>query len=144
MRRPPRSTRTDTLFPYTTLFRSRVILMRRQLAIEHVELALHFHRIAVDRIFLLRRRIGIEMAETAAEKGRAAHLPHQPRQRFGTLCGVGRQESAEFFGKMDQDCARFEHPDRFAAATVDERGDRSEEHTSELPSQMPNSYSSFS
>src|SRR3546814_17003279 len=28
IRRPPRSTRTDTLFPYTTLFRSR-ILMRR-------------------------------------------------------------------------------------------------------------------
>src|SRR3546814_16659206 len=25
IRRPPRSTRTDTLFPYTTLFRSRVI-----------------------------------------------------------------------------------------------------------------------
>src|SRR3546814_2768576 len=29
-RRPPRSTRTDTLFPYTTLFRSRDILFRRQ------------------------------------------------------------------------------------------------------------------
>src|SRR3546814_11255623 len=26
IRRPPRSTRTDTLFPYTTLFRSTVIL----------------------------------------------------------------------------------------------------------------------
>src|SRR3546814_20760232 len=26
IRRPPRSTRTDTLFPYTTLFRSRVVL----------------------------------------------------------------------------------------------------------------------
>src|SRR3546814_7802348 len=25
IRRPPRSTRTDTLFPYTTLFRSRVV-----------------------------------------------------------------------------------------------------------------------
>src|SRR3546814_19668003 len=25
-RRPPRSTRTDTLFPYTTLFRSRALL----------------------------------------------------------------------------------------------------------------------
>src|SRR3546814_16485388 len=25
MRRPPRSTRTDTLFPYTTLFRSRLL-----------------------------------------------------------------------------------------------------------------------
>src|SRR3546814_13429041 len=26
IRRPPRSTRTDTLFPYTTLFRSRIAL----------------------------------------------------------------------------------------------------------------------
>src|SRR3546814_3425675 len=26
IRRPPRSTRTDTLFPYTTLFRSRILL----------------------------------------------------------------------------------------------------------------------
>src|SRR3546814_14530432 len=25
IRRPPRSTRTDTLFPYTTLFRSRIL-----------------------------------------------------------------------------------------------------------------------
>src|SRR3546814_6593447 len=29
IRRPPRSTRTDTLFPYTTLFRSRRVLDRR-------------------------------------------------------------------------------------------------------------------
>src|SRR3546814_2836115 len=29
IRRPPRSTRTDTLFPYTTLFRSRVGLRYR-------------------------------------------------------------------------------------------------------------------
>src|SRR3546814_19340987 len=28
IRRPPRSTRTDTLFPYTTLFRSQVLLDR--------------------------------------------------------------------------------------------------------------------
>src|SRR3546814_1945566 len=28
IRRPPRSTRTDTLFPYTTLFRSGAIVMR--------------------------------------------------------------------------------------------------------------------
>src|SRR3546814_2408212 len=27
IRRPPRSTRTDTLFPYTTLFRSRIDLL---------------------------------------------------------------------------------------------------------------------
>src|SRR3546814_1661606 len=29
IRRPPRSTRTDTLFPYTTLFRSRRTVLRR-------------------------------------------------------------------------------------------------------------------
>src|SRR3546814_11620323 len=28
IRRPPRSTRTDTLFPYTTLFRSRATILR--------------------------------------------------------------------------------------------------------------------
>src|SRR3546814_2426746 len=35
-RRPPRSTRTDTLFPYTTLFRSRVV----QAALQHDDYAL--------------------------------------------------------------------------------------------------------
>src|SRR3546814_13550134 len=30
IRRPPRSTRTDTLFPYTTLFRSQIGVARRQ------------------------------------------------------------------------------------------------------------------
>src|SRR3546814_6767705 len=32
IRRPPRSTRTDTLFPYTTLFRSHEQQLRRDLA----------------------------------------------------------------------------------------------------------------
>src|SRR3546814_4393950 len=39
LRRPPRSTRTDTLFPYTTLFRSRV---------ESVEITGHADRIGSD------------------------------------------------------------------------------------------------
>src|SRR3546814_8087373 len=30
IRRPPRSTRTDTLFPYTTLFRSNVVPVHRR------------------------------------------------------------------------------------------------------------------
>src|SRR3546814_15720571 len=34
IRRPPRSTRTDTLFPYTTLFRSLRGLLRRKLTLE--------------------------------------------------------------------------------------------------------------
>src|SRR3546814_3648865 len=45
IRRPPRSTRTDTLFPYTTLFRS--------LAAEDAELMLEadeIERLAIDEI----------------------------------------------------------------------------------------------
>src|SRR3546814_20884243 len=32
IRRPPRSTRTDTLFPYTTLFRSACFVLRQTLS----------------------------------------------------------------------------------------------------------------
>src|SRR3546814_15603994 len=49
IRRPPRSTRTDTLFPYTTLFRSLVVLGQHLLGDEGV--ALHAaggdHRLAL-------------------------------------------------------------------------------------------------
>ena len=63
-----------------------------ELAVEHVELALHLHGEAVDRVFDLDRRIGVEVAEAAAEIGRAAHLPEQPVQRLGALAGsVGRK-----------------------------------------------------
>src|SRR3546814_14504705 len=43
IRRPPRSTRTDTLFPYTTLFRSLVISAKSMddLLVEMVELPNH-------------------------------------------------------------------------------------------------------
>src|SRR3546814_15016530 len=37
IRRPPRSTRTDTLFPYTTLFRSIVGLEARQAVVDRLE-----------------------------------------------------------------------------------------------------------
>src|SRR3546814_5307795 len=35
IRRPPRSTRTDTLFPYTTLFRSHLIFEEHRLVVHH-------------------------------------------------------------------------------------------------------------
>src|SRR3546814_15523239 len=42
IRRPPRSTRTDTLFPYTTLFRSRVAAARVLVAVaEAADAVLH-------------------------------------------------------------------------------------------------------
>src|SRR3546814_11493206 len=37
IRRPPRSTRTDTLFPYTTLFRSQQLVLRHVQPLSHSE-----------------------------------------------------------------------------------------------------------
>src|SRR3546814_8079503 len=45
IRRPPRSTRTDTLFPYTTLFRSRLL---DEHVLAGLECALRERRMGVD------------------------------------------------------------------------------------------------
>src|SRR3546814_9060995 len=68
IRRPPRSTRTDTLFPYTTLFRSR------------------------RRLFAVRRRDGSRRMDQPLPA-----LPHRhrrdavPRERSVHFCRRGRQ-----------------------------------------------------
>src|SRR3546814_11420510 len=50
IRRPPRSTRTDTLFPYTTLFRSLSNLQVIWRQVPKVSGSAHYsHRIAFDR-----------------------------------------------------------------------------------------------
>src|SRR3546814_20409476 len=50
IRRPPRSTRTDTLFPYTTLFRSQYILeTSRMLLKEQDPMALGAARMTPER-----------------------------------------------------------------------------------------------
>ncbi|MCY1302147.1 hypothetical protein D9M70_517920 [compost metagenome] len=49
-----------------------------KMTVEHVELALHFHGVAIDGVFDLHRRIGIEMTEAAAQERCRAHLPEQP------------------------------------------------------------------
>src|SRR3546814_9085994 len=66
IRRPPRSTRTDTLFPYTTLFRSlrlgavdAVPAGRRRVAVKLLDAA------AVEAS----KRLQIEVAQAAARQG---------------------------------------------------------------------------
>src|SRR3546814_13529941 len=54
IRRPPRSTRTDTLFPYTTLFRSLILTLERlDLGRQHLEPPV----LPVDRFELVFRRL---------------------------------------------------------------------------------------
>src|SRR3546814_8800852 len=69
IRRPPRSTRTDTLFPYTTLFRSCAARMARQEKGDGGALALH----RIDR--QLAARLADEAVDLAqAKAGSLAHV----------------------------------------------------------------------
>src|SRR3546814_47031 len=86
IRRPPRSTRTDTLFPYTTLFRSPAGRVRRTHCAHRTVAARPWRRPAAD--------------------GRlrpAAVLPDQRRQRRrepSAACGAGRLP-----GELPRTCA---------------------------------------
>src|SRR3546814_7045526 len=113
IRRPPRSTRTDTLFPYTTLFRSRPdrygVCQRRR-----------------------RRRMAAHLAGRRRGLRRAYDLPYiLANPRTLTRLRPMLLEGASF--------ALGATP-HLMIKTV---GDRSEEHTSELQSLMRISYAVF-
>src|SRR3546814_10387329 len=81
IRRPPRSTRTDTLFPYTTLFRSRLLQLRRALA-EGCEL------VQGEQLILLRYQPGeryLPHRDYFSPSALAAHRP-DAGQRMTTVC----------------------------------------------------------
>src|SRR3546814_7123735 len=69
IRRPPRSTRTDTLFPYTTLFRS------------------------CHAVFLLRRR------QARGERQRAGRGKQRRGRGFDACAPVGGRKEDRVFGK---------------------------------------------
>src|SRR3546814_3937836 len=62
IRRPPRSTRTDTLFPYTTLFRS-IALYRQQIGVIFQDFLLLDHLTTLDNIALPLRLKGEARSE---------------------------------------------------------------------------------
>src|SRR3546814_17482291 len=62
IRRPPRSTRTDTLFPYTTLFRSELLGVLHHLL--DVGVAHAARRLDLDLLFLARALVlGMDIAD---------------------------------------------------------------------------------
>src|SRR3546814_1225809 len=71
IRRPPISTRTDTLFPYTTLFRSRVL-----------------GRLAIDRVTHHQRRLGGINHVDRLARLRSAYLGDRARRRARELVDV--------------------------------------------------------
>src|SRR3546814_8411935 len=122
IRRPPRSTRTDTLFPYTTLFRSQVPAARptyRGTAAEH------------------QRRDGAPRRMVA---NGAAARSRPPRTRLATRPCAARWLWGQSASAADPALARLpvSGRSRLSArhAAQHRHGTRSEEHTSELQSLM--------
>src|SRR3546814_3291619 len=134
IRRPPRSTRTDTLFPYTTLFRSAGAGWRRRGA-----------------RFYARPRAGSDVAAGVGPRDRGGALlssdGHRParglgrdrgrRGDAGVRAAVRRRVRARQMGIARDGTAQ----PRVARRRV--RPWRSEEHTSELQSLMRISYAVF-
>src|SRR3546814_4279181 len=123
LRRPPRSTRTDTLLPYTTLFRSPVA------GADKGDLR---HRCLHP---LGQRHDAADVGEPPARDGAGAG------GRRPLLCarGIGVRR-----GEPDQMAARRARPARQCGRERGARAlGRSEEHTSELQSLMRISYAVF-
>src|SRR3546814_5324180 len=118
LRRPPRSTRTDTLFPYTTLFRSKQTLMLAGDPPQSIYL-------------ILEGSVSILLED---ENGREIVLAYlNPGDFFGELCLFPEQQSRTAI-------VRTRTPTLAAELNYDAR---SEEHTSELQSLMRISYAVF-
>src|SRR3546814_7648954 len=116
IRRPPRSTRTDTLFPYTTLFRSHLRPAGRKAGPAHHDAARR----------LLRK----------GEYGSRAHLhAHQAWRRPGGEAARRQWHRGERDPWQQEPAATRARAGRVQV--------RSEEHTSELQSPMRISYAVF-
>src|SRR3546814_1553196 len=127
IRRPPRSTRTDTLFPYTTLFRS------HPQDCAGAGGGLRRGSEACERDALFRACAGGAGGGGGASR-RAVQRDH--RRIAGDRRGTDRQPARQE--------AQLHRVDRSgAAAAWPMRADRSEEHTSELQSLMRISYAVF-
>src|SRR3546814_19153178 len=74
IRRPPRSTRTDTLFPYTTLFRSQDGLRRR--VVEQREQQVFDRHVLVARLAGVLVALADGVFEILAEHGAGASGQH--------------------------------------------------------------------
>src|SRR3546814_3538977 len=124
IRRPPISTRTDTLFPYTTLFRSSGEEPKRKRpamrSVLHLAIGARKSSALVDRHVVARVVAGVDLPRAADLELRVFLLFEPVRDPAG---GAGDGEHHR------------EHLGRDAQRLVDDaRVERSEEHTSELQS----------
>src|SRR3546814_10703055 len=124
IRRPPRSTLTDTLFPYTTLFRS--LLSQDVLeAVMPIE----------DNIEYIRSQL--KMFVDILERERAE------QRRLEDVAAVIAAELNDLYARIRTVTSDLTGPSGAPSATAVEERVRSDEHTSELQYQMSTSYADF-
>src|SRR3546814_1681957 len=155
IRRPPRSTRTDTLFPYTTLFRSvgdGQLINDKTLPLQRSE-PVDQHRCPGGRDGDRRfpgapRLVAVERQSDLARRLRKIlvdrHRIDRRRDRFRRAPGEQLHLGLDPALALDRGAMPAveidERRDRWAREPPDQR---SEEHTSELQSLMRNSYAVF-
>src|SRR3546814_7633557 len=125
IRQPPRSTRTDTLFPYTTLFRSGEIDASAILFGDNL-----LRSLGRDLGNDLTQMVGVNSGNLATLRGVGIELTGD-----GLLTIDSGKLDANLVDKLDQVRSVFEYGF--------ETSSRSEEHTSELQSLMRISYAVF-
>src|SRR3546814_4354521 len=133
-RRPPRSTRTDTLFPYTPLFRS------LELAVAGVEYRV-VAVVVLDHVGdgLLQRQQHLRVVVVLVQPlgGRLGNGVEQPPRRM-----VAADEERAVL-QRDAQQRQLQATDQRGAGCIGAALLRSEEHTSELKSLMGNTDGDF-
>src|SRR3546814_12167424 len=103
LRAPPKSTRTDTLLPYTTLFRSRRQQQQRRRAVER--------RIIADPIAIARDEPFADRIGALARRDLAAHLvPHIAGERriaVGDRLALAHQAAQRLHQRLDRKSTRL-------------------------------------
>src|SRR3546814_14510623 len=103
-RRPPRSTRTDTLFPYTTLFRS---LLHHLSVLRHLHLAPDEHQHEQDQCRGL-LELGAEHEARVLLDDAEAEPGDDDARNVAEAGGGDDDEGAD---RMDGAVERLDHPD---------------------------------
>src|SRR3546814_9922894 len=122
IRRPPRSTRTDTLFPYTTLFRSQ-------------------DKNDAEQLSLIEEQLRMARKVDGEDSGSFAHTLAGASARIASM--PGQQSRALELARASAELATRIYPEPHYYQTGPFCNLRSEEHTSELQSLMRISYAVF-
>src|SRR3546814_10728988 len=149
IRRPPRSTRTDTLFPYTTRFRSAVLQMFRQEADQFMAVTLgsnDYIRAVLTKALGTDRAAGL--IEDILEAGDGDNgIDALNWLDAGSVAELISDEHPQIIATILVHLERDRASNVLALLPERLRNDvmlrRSEEHTSELPSLMRTSYAVF-